>query len=71
MYGGETDNSIFYWVAPGTWNNAVENFTDIGKPFGIRGYIVEYDLSSVPIPPAIWLFGSGLLGLIGITRHKR
>jgi hypothetical protein len=26
--------------------------------------------STVPIPPAIWLFGSGLLGLIGIARHK-
>ena len=25
----------------------------------------------VPIPPAIWLFGSGLISLIGITRLKR
>ena len=24
----------------------------------------------VPIPPALWLFGSGLLGLIGIARKK-
>ena len=24
----------------------------------------------VPVPAAIWLFGSGLLGLIGITRRK-
>ena len=24
----------------------------------------------VPIPPAVWLFGSGLLGLIGIARKK-
>lgn len=27
-------------------------------------------ISSVPIPAAIWLFGSGLLGLLGISRHK-
>jgi hypothetical protein len=26
--------------------------------------------SIVPIPPALWLFGSGLLGLIGIARKK-
>jgi hypothetical protein len=26
--------------------------------------------SVVPIPAAIWLFGSGLLGLIGIARRK-
>jgi WD40 repeat protein len=25
---------------------------------------------AVPIPPAIWLFGSGLLGLIGMTKRK-
>jgi hypothetical protein len=25
----------------------------------------------VPIPAAIWLFGSGLLGLIGIARRKK
>lgn len=27
-------------------------------------------LSAVPVPPALWLFGSGLLGLIGIARRK-
>lgn len=26
---------------------------------------------AIPIPPALWLFGSGLLGLIGIARRKR
>jgi hypothetical protein len=26
--------------------------------------------SVVPIPPALWLFGSGLLGLIGVARRK-
>lgn len=25
----------------------------------------------VPVPPALWLFGSGLLGLVGIARRKR
>jgi len=25
----------------------------------------------VPIPPAVWLFGSGLLGLVGIARRKQ
>ena len=28
-------------------------------------------LSSVPIPPALWLFGSGLLGLVGIATRKK
>jgi hypothetical protein len=25
----------------------------------------------VPVPAAVWLFGSGLLGLIGIARRKK
>ncbi len=41
---------------------------------------VHYDLvqctscpppPEVPIPPAVWLFGSGLLGLVGLARHKK
>ena len=28
------------------------------------------DAPVVPIPPALWLFGSGLLGLVGIARKK-
>lgn len=28
------------------------------------------DVAAVPVPPAVWLFGSGLLGLIGIARRK-
>jgi hypothetical protein len=25
----------------------------------------------IPIPAAVWLFGSGLLGLVGVARHKK
>lgn len=25
----------------------------------------------VPIPPSVWLFGSGLLGLVAIARRKK
>lgn len=30
-----------------------------------------YSVSQVPVPAAIWLFGSGLLGLVGISRRKK
>ena len=33
------------------------------------GYAVEF-VSAVPIPAAVWLFGSGLIGLIGVARRK-
>ena len=28
------------------------------------------DISAVPVPAAVWLFGSGLIGLVGLARHK-
>ena len=36
--------------------------------------VVSFDVvstSSVPVPAAVWLFGSGLIGLIGIARRKK
>jgi hypothetical protein len=30
-----------------------------------------FTVTAVPIPPAVWLFGSGLLGLVGIARRRR
>lgn len=34
------------------------------------GYFDNFTTEVVPIPPAVWLFGSGLLGLIGAARLK-
>ena len=50
---------------------AMENgfWNDEGTAIGlIRGYVAE---TAIPIPPAVWLFSSGLLGLIGLTRRKK
>jgi hypothetical protein len=40
----------------------------------VGDFIVDYDtmtVSAVPVPTAVWLFGSGLLGLVGIARRKK
>lgn len=31
---------------------------------------IAFSVSAVPVPPAVWLFGSGLLGLVGIARRE-
>ena len=31
----------------------------------------DWQVSSVPVPAAAWLFGSGLIGLIGVARRKK
>jgi len=35
------------------------------------GAAIAFGVSNVPIPSAVWLFGSGLLGLLGVTRRKK
>lgn len=43
-----------------------------GVPYGLelRG-VVNAAASPIPVPAAVWLFGSGLLGLVGIARRKK
>jgi len=38
---------------------------------GIEADHLQWGYSAVPIPPSFLLFGTGLLGLIGISRRKR
>ena len=37
----------------------------------VFGTLDTLTISAVPVPSAVWLFGSGLLGLIGISRRKK
>ena len=37
---------------------------------GIDAGMALVNATVVPVPAAVWLFGSGLLGLIGIARRK-
>ena len=32
---------------------------------------ISTEVAAVPVPAAVWLFGSGLLGLIGLARRKK
>ena len=36
-----------------------------------RDPFLTIQTSVIPVPPAVWLFGSGLLGLIGVARRKK
>lgn len=56
-----------------------ENCIDYDPEFGcafsyVTAYVPEnqgaWSVSSVPLPAAVWLFGSGLIGLAGIARRK-
>ena len=55
------DNLSFGFVATATGNNGSGNFYD---------NLVFAEVSQVPVPAAVWLFGSGLIGLISVARRK-
>lgn len=41
------------------------------KNFDLSAWAVQSgDVSAIPVPAAVWLFGSGLLGLLGMARRK-
>jgi len=44
--------------------NPLENWS-----ISYQDYTITYP-SSVPLPAAAWLFGSGLIGLVGVARRK-
>jgi hypothetical protein len=46
-------------------------FPGFNANFDITSLHIIYHVDPIPIPAAIWLFGSGLMGLIGITRRKK
>lgn len=48
------------------------NFGGINKSTAslLNGSALVRDISAVPVPSAVWLFGSGLIGLIGVARRK-
>ena len=76
-------NTTTMWSGTtGTWDSAwdITNYGDgaasvvyalvwipENPPYIIQGTLI----SAVPIPGAIWLFSSGLIGMVGLARRKK
>ena len=75
-----TDSSRRYWSATETvfdssnawhfgFNNGHQGYTSQPNDF-VAWAVHDGDVSAVPVPAAVWLFGSGLIGLIAVARRK-
>ena len=75
------DPGIRYWSAKS--GNGYTLFSDdsCGEPCTVfagewstqgqqLSHLTFYDTGIVPVPAAVWLFASGLLGLVGVARRK-
>jgi hypothetical protein len=40
-------------------------------PVGSYKVTYEYTVSAVPVPAAVWLFGTALLGLVGFSKRRK
>lgn len=47
----------------------VDGFAISGRDKGVAGYFGGSTPTAAPVPAAVWLFGSGLLGLVGMARR--
>ena len=55
----------------GSWEDRIWSYSHGTNAGGFAGLVLIQDTSVVPIPAAVWLFGSGLLGLVGVARRKK
>jgi len=71
-FGGGTSEDRFFGVIDPLGISAIHIFNSVmsGGGSGIEVDHLQYGGALVPVPAAVWLFGSGLLGLIGIARRK-
>lgn len=63
----------------GMWTGTLVSAGNIGTAWGSsfqntqysEVYNVNITANAVPVPAAVWLFGSGLLGLVGVARRRK
>lgn len=54
------NESVYLSLGAGGFSTALRSFTSTGLA-----------VTTVPLPAAVWLLGSGLVGLAGFSRHRR
>jgi len=68
------DNPSFFWGLESSMIDCPDpDFCNeiITEIYTFEGTLSSLSVSSVPVPAAVWLFGSGLIGLIGVARKKK
>lgn len=68
----KNEEGFLFDAMPGEYEISIWANGHHRKHWGVaKVYITAVDTSPVPVPPAVWLFGSGLLGLVGIARRRQ
>ena len=65
-YFGDTNSTLI--SSPDTYLIVFDGQDGFERP--ISGNTLAVDLAPIPVPAAVWLFGSGLLGLVAVMRRR-
>ncbi|MEM7401338.1 MAG: hypothetical protein AAF304_05250 [Pseudomonadota bacterium] len=74
QFGGVDNEYLYLWTLTdgvdytGSVNNFLFDLTASGSSLSLDALAV--DIAAVPVPAAVWLFGSALLGFLGIGRRR-
>ncbi len=80
---GNRSGSVYHWyLFLGKVGGDLMGEWDTTEPFGGKNlsHMTVYEIGVtdnggppqlIPVPAAVWLFGSGLLGLVGVARRKK
>lgn len=69
--GYDDDNEPIYGDPASGYLDISADFYDSLRLVSITGGIEAVDPPTVPIPGAVWLLGSGLIGIVGIRRKLK
>lgn len=62
---------FFGFVSDTAFSSVIFRTSVANDGFGVDNVTYSSNLAPVPLPAAIWIFGSGLIGLIAIARRKK
>lgn len=62
----------YHFEDAGTYIIAISGYDDFdfSDADGATDFLYTVEITSVPVPAAVWLFGSALVGLVGLGRRK-
>jgi len=67
---GGVASYLFTGLAAGNYSLWIGGNGPDASPVGSQSYLANITASPVPIPAAVWLFGSALMGFLGLQKRK-
>ena len=69
--GGTTTELLFLWTLAGDIGTYAFTYSSLSSSLSFDTFSLDVGPSAVPVPAAVWMFGSALIGLIGVGRQRR